>query len=100
MNKEIYNAFIEAEKLWGRKIESAYDNFFNKFKNNYEKMAELMLVIKDRFDYNIDDEKLSSLYLQLRSKITAWSNENLNEYELDDFCKLADNYSIIKETQN
>ena len=100
MEKEINNSFIEAEKLWEREIEKVYNDFFNKFQNDYEKMAKLMLVVKDRLDYHIDDEKLSILYIQLRAKITARSNENLDEYELDDFCKLADNYSIIKESSN
>lgn len=100
MNKELYDKFIEAEKLWEEKIKEVYDIYFNQNKEDYKKIAKLLIVIKNRVDYYLEDEKLSYFYLILEGNITSRSNENLDEEDYDNFCKLADNYSIIKESQN
>lgn len=97
MNKNIYNKFIEAEELWWFKIEDVFNSFFAEFEKDYKKMAELMIVVKDRLDYWIkkDDEK-SFAYLKMRWQITFWSHNELKNDEFEEFCKLADNYCIAK----
>jgi hypothetical protein len=62
-------------------------------------MAELMLVIKERLDENINNDKLLLKYIELRAKITDWS-EKLNEDNYYSFNKIADNESIIKDVND
>lgn len=97
MNKNIYNKFIEAEELWWFKIEDIFNSFFAEFEKDYKKMAELMIVVKNRVDYWVkkNDEK-SLIYLKMRWQITFWSHNKLKSDEFEEFCKLADNYCIAK----
>lgn len=100
MNKEIYNRFIEAEKEWEWKIIEIYNEYFSEYQNDYKKMAKLMIVIRERFENNLDNNELSIIYTNLESDISGWSNENLNEEEFNNFCELADNLSIERVISN
>jgi len=91
--------FIEAEKIWLENIDNVFNSYFSEYIKDYEKMAELMLVIKERLDENINDDKLLLKYIELRAKITDWS-EKLNEDDYYSFNKIADNESIIKDVND
>lgn len=100
MNEEINKSFIEAEKEWESKIREIFDNYFSEYKSDYKKMAELMIVVKDRLENNLNDDELSMLYIDLVSQISWRSNENLNDDDFYDFCWLADYYCIEKESSD
>lgn len=91
--------FIEAEKIWLENIDNVFNSYFSEWIKNYQKMAELMLIIKERLDENINNDKLCLKYIELRAKITDWS-EKLNEDDYYSFNKLADNESIIKDVND
>lgn len=91
--------FIEAEKIWLENIDNVFNSYFSEYIKDYEKMAELMLVIKERLDENINNDKLLLKYIELRAKITDWS-EKLNEDDYYSFNKIADNESIIKDVND
>lgn len=91
--------FIEAEKIWLENIDNVFNSYFSEYIKDYKKMAELMLVIKERLDENINNDKLLLKYIELRAKITDWS-EKLNEDDYYSFNKLADNESIIKDVND
>lgn len=92
--------FIEAEKIWLENIDNVFNSYFSEWIKNYQKMAELMLIIKERLDENINNDKLLLKYIELRAKITDWSENRLNEDDYYSFNKLADNESIIKDVND
>lgn len=99
MNKDIYNNFVKIEGEWKRKIIELYNKYFSEFKDDYKKVAELYVVINNRADYYLEgDENLYFTYLDLSSRTLGWSNEKLNDEDYYEFCKLADAYSILKES--
>ena len=100
MDKEIYNKIIEAEKEGEEKIIEVFNELFNRYRKDYKSMAQLMLVLKDRLDANIEDDKLCILYIDLTSQITVWSNEELTPETLEQYCRIADEYCIDKDEYN
>lgn len=93
---ELKNMFIDAEKIGVLKVKELFNELFSKYQSDYKKVANLMLVLKDRLQENLDNDELNITYIELTSEITGWSNEKLSDKKFNEFCKLADNYSIIK----
>lgn len=97
MDKEIYNKIIEAEKLGENSILEVFNELFNNYRKDYKKMAQLMLVLKNRLDANLDNDTLCELYINLTSDITERSNEELTPENLEQYCRIADEYCIDKD---
>ena len=97
MDKEIYNKIIEAEKLGENSIQKVFNELFNNYRKDYKKMAQLMLVLKNRLDANLENDTLCELYINLTSQITVWSNEELTPETLEQYCRIADEYCIDKD---
>ena len=91
MNKKIYSEFTQAEKEWVAKIQNVFDKYFSEFEKDYQWMAELMNVIKDRVNQHLDDKDIRYLYIKLSAKITGRSHNNLNWDDFDRFCLITDN---------
>ena len=100
MNKEIYDKLIDAEKVGEGKTIALLSEFFNEYQSNYKKMAELLVVIKNRLKNNVDNEEYFNIYLDFWGKITAWSNDTLSEENFNNFVELSHNYSVIIDEQN
>lgn len=100
MNKELIDKFIKAEQIGEQEIVKLYDKLFEKSKKDYKKLAELSLVIDNRVDENLNNDRYSSLYIAMSASIIWWANEKFNTDEYDKFCWISDNYSIIKEMEN
>lgn len=99
MNKEIQNRFIQAETEWRKKILEVFDEMFNEYKNDYKKMAQLMIVVKERLDHYSQNDEMSLIYIELRARISSWS-DSLELDDLDKFNWLADNYCIENSVYN
>ena len=97
MDKEIYNKIIEAEKLGENSIQKVFNELFNNYRKDYKNMAQLMLVLKNRLDANLDNDTLCELYINLTSDITERSNEELTPENLEQYCRIADEYCIDKD---
>lgn len=89
MEKDIYEEFIKAEEEWVAKIQEVFDKYFNGFKKDYEWMAGLVLVIKDRINQFINDKDIRYLYIKLRATITVWS-KTLNRSDYEKFIEMTD----------
>ena len=97
MDKEIYNKIIEAEKEGEEKITEVFNELFNRYRKDYKNMAQLMLVLKNRLDANLENDTLCELYIDLTSNITERSNEELTPENLEQYCRIADEYCIDKD---
>ena len=97
MDKEIYNKIIEAEKLGENNILEVFNELFNNYRKDYKNMAQLMLVLKNRLDANLNNDTLCELYINLTSDITERSNEELTPENLEQYCRIADEYCIDKD---
>lgn len=97
MDKEIYNKIIEAEKLGENSILEVFNELFNNYRKDYKNMAQLMLVLKNRLDANLENDTLCELYINLTSDITERSNEELTPENLEQYCRIADEYCIDRD---
>ena len=100
MNKELYNKFLDAEQGGEWKIIELFNKLYSEYQSNYKKMAELLAVLLDRQDNNRENENYFNLYLDYSGNVIAWGREGLTMDQYDEFCKIADSYSVIIDWQN
>lgn len=92
MKTTFYTDFTIAEKFGNEAITDTFNRAFNEWKDNYEYLTELVLVLNHKiweWDDKGDEEK-AVLYDKYWKEADCYACENLKGEELDYFYQMTD----------
>lgn len=78
-----WNDFTRADKLRAKAIKNTYKITFNKWKNNYKYLIDLVMVLNQKcWEHREKDIKIFKLYSTLFYKTSEYVLDNLKDDEL------------------
>lgn len=91
MKTTFWQDFTIADAFGIEAIKDTYKNAFTSWKNNYEYVTELALVMNWKiFSYYEKDDEKSDLYIKLWQQTDEWCMNNLKGAELQYYIKWTD----------
>lgn len=86
-----YMDFSIADKFGADAIKDTYNRAFNEWKNDYEYLTELVMVLNWKaWEHSENNVKYTILYNELWEEADNYALKNLKDEKLDYFCKTTD----------
>lgn len=84
--------FTIADKFGLSAIQDTYNRTFNEWKNNYQYLTELVMVLNWKIweHYEKNNQQYAELYNKLWEEADGWACENLHGEELSYFFQVTD----------